>query len=92
MPKTKTKFTAQFTAKLGKTPIVINVPIDFAETSADSADELATLLAEDASLELQNLQENAILKLANKADLKRSFTEFAKAKAKADAAQADAHA
>jgi hypothetical protein len=79
MPKIKTKFTAQFTAKLGKTPVVINVPVDFTSTSVDDADSLAEVLADDAAQELQNMQENAILKLANKADLKRAFKAYAKA-------------
>ena len=79
MPKIKSKFVASFTAKLGKTPITINVPIDFSEASADDADSLAESLADDAVAELQNLQDNAILKLTNKADLKRAFKAYAKA-------------
>jgi hypothetical protein len=79
MPKPKTKFTATFTAKLGKTPITINLPVDFTATGVDSADMLAEDLAGVAADELQNLQENAILKLKNKADLKRAFKAYAKA-------------
>jgi hypothetical protein len=79
MPKAKTKFTAQFVTKLGKTPIIINLPIDLSTESAESADALANLLAGVAAEELQNMQENAILKLKNKADLKRAFKAYAKA-------------
>lgn len=79
MPKAKTKFTAQFVTKLGKTPIIINLPVDFSNAGVDSADALAEELSSVASDELQNLQENAVLKLKNKADLKRAFKAYAKA-------------
>lgn len=79
MPKIKNKITAQFVAKLGKTPITINLPIDLASASIDSFDDFVNGLDEQAVEQLQNLANDAKMALKNKGDVKRAFKAFAKA-------------
>lgn len=81
MPKIKDKVTAQFVTKIGKTAVVINLPVDLATSvaSADNPDSAMDVLVEAAAAELQNLTQNAQLKLKNKAEFKKAFKAFAKA-------------
>lgn len=80
MPKVSPKFTAQFTTKLGKTPVTINLSVDLAAAVPGSTPEgLMDVLAEQASEQLHNLADNAKLKLKNAGDLKKAFKAYAKA-------------
>jgi len=87
MPKTKSTITAQFTTKIGKTPIIINLPVDLASALSEGRDPDASMdvLSELAAEQLQNLAGSAQLKLKNKAEYKRVFKAFAKANPPADA-------
>lgn len=81
MPKISPKFTAQFTTKLGKTPVIIVLPVDLASAVAEgsSPESLMDVLAEQASEQLQHLADNAQFKLKNATDLKKAFKAFKKA-------------
>lgn len=92
MPKVSPKFTAQFTTKLGKTPVTINLSVDLASAVTDGGtpEGLMDVLAEQASEQLHNLADNAKLKLKNAGDLKRAYKAYAKANPPAPQAEASA--
>lgn len=80
MPKVNPKFIAQFTTKLGKTPVTINLNVDLATAAPGSTPEgLMDVLTEQASAQLHKLADDAKLKLKNAGDLKKAFKAFAKA-------------
>lgn len=86
MPKIKTKFTAQFSIKLGKTPVDISIPVDF--TQADpgvSFEDYVQSVQDEAASHLSEMVENANLKLKNQGDLKKAHKAFVKASASNDA-------
>jgi hypothetical protein len=85
MPKIKTKFTAQFVAKLGKTPVVINLLIDLENNDEPDFDAFLSGLDESANEQLSSLTEDCKMQLKNKADLKKAFKAFAKANVQAEA-------
>jgi hypothetical protein len=93
MPKVSPKFTAQFTTKLGKTPVTINISVDLAAAVAGggSAEGLMDVLTEQASEQLHKLTDDATFKLKNAGDLKKAYKAFAKANPPAEpAAEASA--
>ena len=81
MPKVSPKFTAQFTTKLGKTPVTINLSVDLASAVTDGGtpEGLMDVLTEQASEQLHKLADDAKLKLKNAGDLKRAYKAYAKA-------------
>lgn len=80
MPKTSTKFTAEFTTKIGKTPVEIKIPLDFSQAQpGQSFDDYVAEVQENAANHLSEMVENANLKLRNQGDLKKAHKAFAKA-------------
>jgi hypothetical protein len=79
MPKTKTKFTAIFNAKIGKTPIQISVPVDFTNRPTDEVNQFIEGLSSQAHEQLSELAGGAKLKFANQADFKKALKENLKA-------------
>lgn len=79
MSKTATKFTAQFTTKIGKTPVEIKIPLDFTQAKpGQSYDDYVASVTEDAQGQLSTMFESANVKLKNQADLKRAHKAFSK--------------
>ena len=79
MAKTATKFTAQFTIKIGKTPVVVNIPLDFTQAQPDqSFAEYVTAVQDTATRQLSHMIEASTLKLKNQGDLKRAHKAFSK--------------
>lgn len=80
MPKTSTKFTTQFTTKIGKTPIEISIPLDFKDAEpGQSFEDYVAGVQENAAAHFSEMVENANLKLKNQGDLKKAYKAFAKA-------------
>ena len=80
MPKTSTKFTAQFITKLGKTPVEIKIPLDFRDAQpGQSFDDYVTEVQENADGHFSEMVNNANLKLKNQGDLKKAHKAYAKA-------------
>lgn len=79
MPKIKTKFTAVFTAKLGKTPIEIHVPVDFMNRPTDEVNQFIENLGEQAQEQLADLAGCAKVKFANQSDFKKQLKTVLKA-------------
>lgn len=80
MPKIASKFTAEFTIKLGKALVSVKLPVDLESAARDgSFDELSTALDERATEALQDMIASGTLKNPNKADLKRAFKAYVKA-------------
>ena len=80
MPKVASKFTAEFTIKLGKTLVSVKLPVDLESAARDgSFDELMPVLDERAAEELNDKIEAGVLKCVNQADLKRAFKAYVKA-------------
>lgn len=86
MPKIKTKFTAQFTIKLGKTPVEINIPLDLTEAEpGQSFEDYVSEVQENAAAHFSEIVENASLKFKNQGDLKKAHKAYAKANPQEDA-------
>jgi hypothetical protein len=83
MPKTNTKFTAKFTAKLGKTPIEVSIPVDFANRPTDEVDAFIQNLQNQVSDQLSDLACNAKLKFDNQGDFKKQLKAAVKASSNA---------
>lgn len=82
MPKTSTKFTAQFTTKIGKTPVEIKIPLNFADAEpGQSYDDYLLKVQEEASNQLLAAVETAKIKFTNQGDLKKAHKAYAKASA-----------
>lgn len=88
MPKTITKFTAQFTTKLGKTPVEISIPIDLADATSEEISSLLESVSHQAQDRLQDLVNDAKFKFKNQADLKKAHKAAVKAAEKASAPEA----
>lgn len=86
MPKTSTKFTAEFTTKIGKTPVEIKIPLDLKDAQpGQSFDDYVAEVVENALQHFSELTESASLKFKNQGDLKKAHKAFAKANPAADA-------
>ncbi len=80
MPKISNKFTAQFTTKIGKTPVEIKIPLDFRDAQpGQSFEDYVAEVQENAANHFSEMVENASLKLKNQGDLKKAHKAFAKA-------------
>jgi hypothetical protein len=85
MPKTNTKFTAQFTTKLGKTPVEISIPVDLATATEEEIQNLIESVSSQAQEHLSDLASGAKLKFKNQGDLKKAHKAAVKAHEKATA-------
>ena len=80
MPKISNKFTAQFTTKIGKTPVEIKIALDFKDAApGQSFDDYVAGVQESAAEHFSEMIDNANLKLKNQGDLKKAHKAFAKA-------------
>jgi hypothetical protein len=81
MPKTKTKttFTATLTAKIGKTPITLLVPIDLAVMAQDDVDTVIHEIKTAASVQLDDLVRNIKYVIKNSKDLRIAYKAVVKA-------------
>lgn len=80
MPKISTKFTAEYTTKVGRTPIEIKIPLDFKDAEpGQSFEDYVSEVHDSAARHFSDMVENASLKLKNQGDLKKAHKAFAKA-------------
>lgn len=79
MPKLKTKFTAKFTAKLGRTPIEISIPLNLTDRTTDEAAKFIEDLTAKAQEQLSELAGGAKLKFDNQGDFKKQLKTVVKA-------------
>ena len=84
MPKASTKFTAEFTTKIGKTPIEIKIPLDLKDAEpGQSFDDYVAGVQEEAAMHFSEMVENANLKFKNQGDLKKAHKAHSKTAAAA---------
>jgi len=81
MPKTNTKFTAKFTAKLGKTPVQVSIQLDLANRPTDEVGQFIDGLTTQAQEQLSELAGHAKLKFDNQSDFKKQLKAAVKASA-----------
>lgn len=92
MAKTSTKFTAQFTTKIGKTSVEFSIKLDLSDYGDDALpDDVVSEVMGSADEQLNEMCSSAKIKLVNLKDLKASHKAYVKAvKAANDLEDADA--